>query len=116
MSTIKLKWKLPDAPTGRFRSFDKRGWPSATYKGTDKMAAMISCALAYNASLARDPVLHNGTLLELTVLLADYTRVEHGGSWKWRTLKQRFNTLAAAKDAAEKYLTDNAAFRPEEMQ
>lgn len=112
MDKIKLKWKTGAAPTGRYRSFDSRPWPSASYADSDRAAAYISCTRSYTPALARNPVLHDGTLLELAVLIADYTPIEGGGSFKWRTLKRRFNTLEAAKDAALAFLTANPSYHP----
>ena len=39
---MKLIWKVAEAPTGRFRSFDKRGWPSATYETKDGSCCSVN--------------------------------------------------------------------------
>lgn len=109
---LKLKWTVGAAPTGRYRSFEDRPWPSASYADGDRAAAYISCTQSYTPALARNPVLHDGTLLELAVLIADYTPTEGGGSFKWRKLKLRFNTLEAAKDAALAFLIANPSSQP----
>lgn len=118
MDKIKLKWKVGAAPTGRFRSFDSRAWPSAYYDKTDRAACMITCTESYTPALGRDPApkKFGGGPLELIVRIADYTPIEGGSSWKWRSLTRRFDNLDAAKEAAEKFLNDNAAFRPKELQ
>ena len=44
--TPKVKWKVASAPTGRYRSFERRGWPGADYEG-DIPAASISMVLSH---------------------------------------------------------------------
>ena len=36
MADVKLHWQVAPSPTGRYRSFDKRGWPTAYYGKGDK--------------------------------------------------------------------------------
>jgi hypothetical protein len=97
---IKLQWQVAEAPTGRYRSFQKRGWPHAVYKGTDNWAVAIYCDDSYVPAHAR-----SGQHQELTVRVADYSA--NNGSFEWRTLKTRFKTLDEAKAcglaALEKY-------------
>lgn len=31
-----IYWKVDPAPTGRYRSFQRRNWPTAYYKGSDE--------------------------------------------------------------------------------
>lgn len=102
---VKLKWKVDSAPTGRYRSFEKRGFPSADYAGTDKCAVTIYCEDDYRPSDIKE-----GKHKELTVKIADYSAEP---SFQWRTLKQRFKTLAEAKEAAIKFLSEHPVFRPD---
>lgn len=39
--TVKLVWRVGEKPTGRYRSFHKRSWPSATYAGTEEFAGFM---------------------------------------------------------------------------
>lgn len=105
---MKVTWKVAPPPTGRYRSFEKRGWPFATYKD-DKSAALIACDDEYVPSKVA-----TGDHKELTVRIADYTAVT-GGSYTWRTMKARFKTLKDAKDAVEAFLTQNPTFCPKDQ-
>lgn len=105
---IKLKWKNADAPTGRFRSFHKRGWPSATIKDSDDlMVAMISCEDAFSAAAVKEK--RHG---ELKVSIADWRRPTDpdAGRWVWRTLKTRFADLVAAKAAAKHFIDSHPEY------
>jgi hypothetical protein len=89
-----LKWKVDEAPTGRYRSFQSRGWPSAEYKD-GRPAAAIYCEDSYEPANAR-----TGKHAPLSVRVADHSVTP----WKWRTVKQRFATLQEAKDGITKLL------------
>jgi hypothetical protein len=105
---VKLKWTVAEAPSGRYRSFEKRSWPTAEYKHTDFIAASIECEDSY-----RPADVKTGAHRELKVKVAQYSRNEDGRQlWVWRTLKARFATLDEAKAAAEKFLETNLSFRP----
>lgn len=108
---MKLKWEIQAAATGPYRSFFKRGWPTATFAGTTHMAARFECEDSYSHRQAK-----NATHEPLTVMIADYRRTEHGGSWKWRTLKERALTLDAAKQMAVEALIKHTEFLPPELQ
>jgi hypothetical protein len=83
----KYKWKVDPPETGRYRSFHKRGWPSAEYEdGT--CAAKIYCEKGYYPCDARV-----GNHPELKIRVADHSVTP----WQWRTLKKRAKTLAEAK-------------------
>jgi hypothetical protein len=42
MSKVKLKWYVQSAPTGRYRSFARRGFPSASYANLPQECAAVS--------------------------------------------------------------------------
>jgi hypothetical protein len=88
----KIKWKVGEAPTGRYRSFHHRSWPSAEYPN-DRIAARIECTESYTPYSAK-----NGGHPPLKLLIADYSVTP----WKWRKAKGEFNTLQEAKDAFTK--------------
>lgn len=95
MTTLKLKWKVQEAPTGRFRSFERRGWPMAEFPD-GSMAAMISCDDDY---IPRD--VREGKHSELTLHLADYRdKGPEAAKWCWVKVTQKFKTLNEAKAAA----------------
>lgn len=109
MDLVKLKWIVAEAPSGRYRSFEKRAWPSAEYKHTDFVAAYIACADSYRPADAK-----TGQHSELSVYVAQWaTPPEPDKSpFTWRRLKARFATLDEAKAAAEKFLETHLSFRP----
>lgn len=90
----KITWRVSDKPTGRYRSFEKRGWPSASYEDGSP-AAHIYCDDAYEPSNVRE-----GKYSPLTLMVADHSRK----SWKWRKAKRQFATLHEAQIALERIL------------
>jgi hypothetical protein len=97
-------WKVAPAPTGRYRSFTHRGWPSAVYAGEgDRIAASIACTDRYYPQDAK-----NGTHAPLTLRVADYSVTP----WQWRKVKAEFKTLQDAKDAFERVLKNNPELAP----
>jgi hypothetical protein len=106
---IKLTWRVAEAPSGRFKSFHKRGWPSAAFFGTETPAATIDCEDSYTPKNAA-----SGSHRELIVRVADHSppKSADDSTWRWRTLKARFTTLAAALAAAAKALADHPEFHP----
>ena len=103
MKEIKLIWKTPSAPTGRFRSFYKRNWPMAYYPNGEA-AAMITCEDAYIP-----PKVKQGNHEPLTVLIACWT--EDVKTFKWAKLREQMETLPKAKEATLKFLNGMAGKR-----
>src|SRR5208282_1286331 len=91
----KIRWKVDSAPTGRYRSFSKRGWPSADYANGD-IAAHILCEDEYIPSNIKE-----GKHAPLTVHVADWNipPEERGkrGAFVWRKIKGTFATLKEAQ-------------------
>lgn len=103
---IKLKWKVAPAPTGMYRSFHERGWPSASYNDSaETPAAMLLCDQSYHPADVKS--CNHG---EITIKIADHSVGVH---WKWRTLKRRAKTLAEAKELAADFLTRNPQYGPQ---
>jgi hypothetical protein len=97
----KIHWRVADAPTGRYRSFQKRGWPMGwSDKNQTRAIATILCEDSYAPEKAR-----SGEHAELSVRLA--IRKEEEKNWQWRRLVTRFTTLDAAKAAAQAYYDAN---------
>lgn len=92
---MKLYWKVSPAPTGKYKSFMSRGWPSAySDKKETNIIANISCADDYipaNVKIGRHA--------SLKIRLA----IKNGTSFDWKTLKGEFLTLDQAKEAAESF-------------
>ena len=93
---MKLKWTVSEAPTGRYRSFHKRGWPYAEF-ADGRNAAMIHCDDSYIPANVRE-----GKHAPLFVYIADYSA---GDSFKWRKLKMNAATLDDAKAIAANFWT-----------
>lgn len=98
---IKLKWKVSEVPTGRYRSFEHRSWPSAYFQD-DRPAVCIYGDVEYSGPRARAT---EG--LQLTICIADWSKPSNpstGNGFTWRTLKQRAISLAQAKEIAAAFL------------
>jgi len=109
---MKLKWRVAPVPTGRYRSFEFRGWPTATYADSDEWTAVtIDCEDEYVPANARA-----GSHGPLTIRLAQWYSPEERGSraaFEWRTVVDRASTLQEAKEVAQKILNDRPDFWPE---
>ena len=103
---MKYRWKVSPEPTGRYRSFEKRSWPTAWY-ANGEIAASISCDDDYRPVDARE-----GKHGPLTVAVADHSEEK----WKWRRMKQRFSTLTEARDGFAKLLNIMPHLAPKEAQ
>ena len=105
MSTkkVKLKWKVAGAPSGLYRSFQRRRWPTAYYPD-GRVAASFSCEDDYVPSLVRQ-----GKHGPLTVLIADHS----SKPWRWRKAKVTAPTLAEAKSIVLHILERNPAMMGE---
>lgn len=96
---MKLKWKVQAEATGRYRSFHKRGWPSATNLDGDAIINLY-CEDDY-----RPHSVKTGEHAEIFISIADYTcdrKTE--GYFKWRKLKKTAKTLAEAKTIAQEFV------------
>src|SRR5574343_1066053 len=104
-SNIKLKWKVDPIPAGRYRSFEKRGWPSAEYPDQSP-AFFIKCEDEY--------IPHNiktNNHKELTLMVAVY-REDKG--FDWRAVKRKFTTLPEAKAFAQELITTRTEWIPKQ--
>lgn len=102
---MKYKWKVSEEPTGLYRSFARRRWPTASYENGN-VAARIDCADDYNPRNARE-----GRHELLIVWVAVY-RPDAGITWQWQSMKRRFATLQEAKDGFAKLLVDHPEIMP----
>ena len=91
---MKVKWKVSESPSGPFRSFTQRAWPSAEVNG--KAAFTISCADEYVPALVK-----KGTHAELLLHVAVY---DSEGKFKWQKFVKRFSTLTELKKFAQRYV------------
>ncbi len=103
---MKIKCKVAEPPTGRYRAFERRSWPCAYFEG-GVPAAQILCADDYTPARGRGEAEH----AELTVWIADH----RGESWEWRALKKRAATLAEAKELVAQFYERRPDFAPKEQ-
>lgn len=101
---IKLKWLVCPEPTGRFRSFETRGFPTADYP-EGQTAARIVCSESYMPSVHKD-----ATNLHLELHVACY----ENGTFKWRRLNKRACSIAEAKQIISHFINKNRKFAPEQ--
>jgi len=47
MKSKKLVWRVGSEPTGRYRSFEKREWPSATFGKDGDLAVYLFITVIY---------------------------------------------------------------------
>lgn len=99
MSTkLKLKWKVSEARSGRYRSFQTRGWPSAYYL-SGKPAAYISSPSREDYYPPNVKTGNHGPLKVYVAVPNDE------GSFDWRPLNRDYATLAEAKEGASNFLS-----------
>ena len=98
---MKLFWEVQPVPTGRYRSFERRGWPIG-YADKDKndIAVALSCEDDYIPSNVKE-----GKHGEIQIRVAVYNEKFIGFDWK--RLKKRAATLEEAKKLAEEFFSRN---------
>jgi hypothetical protein len=95
----KISWRVETAPTGRWRSFFKRGWPTGYSGRNGEPVARITCDTDYEPRRLKSAD-HNP--LRVSVAIKNKNPSEEG-AWSWRRLKGEWSTLVAAKEAAQKF-------------
>lgn len=110
--SVKLTWRVADPPTGRYRSFYPRGWPSAQWP-SGQPAAVIYCDDSYTPARGRGEATHG----PLKVCVADHSvrTAEGRPTFRWRTCSHRPETLAEAKALAERVLGKHPEFHPQDV-
>jgi len=108
---LKIKWLVAEQPVGKYRSFQKRGWPIGRYADTGAAAIQLSCEDAYHPA-----VLAAGEHAPITVYIAQHHADPEvrklRGAFTWRKLKTTYPTLDAAKAAGERALLQHPEFAP----
>lgn len=101
MAKKQVKWRVSPAPTGQFRSFQRRQWPMG-YSNDQNETTLFSilCADEYTPARAAGTEAHK----PLSVAVA--VRNDRECGFGWRTLRDSFDTLAAAKTAAERFYAE----------
>lgn len=101
---MKPKWKVQPAPTGRYKSFEKRGWPSLEF--ADGRVVGYIYSTAKESYVPRRVI--DGTHAPLKFIMYDYSE----GAQKRKSLrsKREFTSLDDAKRALEACVAANPDF------
>lgn len=100
--TALIQWEVCPKPTGPYRTFRKRGWPSGFAKSLPHIRFLIDCEDAYEPHLVR-----TGRHKELTLSVDIPNRIS---GYRIAKFKTRFSTLKEAQAAAEKYWAARQSF------
>lgn len=103
---MKLKWKVQPTPTGRYHSFNRRGWPEAFLH--DQLIAAFECVDDYYP-----PSVKAGHHQELKVRIYNYTEGPQKRSTHY--LKQRAKTLEEGKLLVAAFFEKYLAWLPKEV-
>lgn len=97
---MKLKWRVSEKPTGPYRSFHQRGWPSAYLPG-DRIAFHLTCETEYIPTLVRE-----GKHAAIGIRVARW--FERGGgqtpTFEWMRYSKSAASLDEAKVMCQKFL------------
>ena len=100
---MKYKWKVDPNPTGRYRSFERRGFPHAYYNDEhESPAAFIGSDEDW------EYVPKQTTYKSLILRVADHSQTP----WKWRKIVKRYTTIQDAKDGFERILKQHPELAP----
>lgn len=97
MSKSMLKWKVVEKPTGRYRGFYNRGWPSCEHKESGRPLFRISCDDEYT----------NGKPPHAPLFLHIAIHSPEHGEWRWHRWNKSFSTLAELKIKAAELFEKN---------
>lgn len=104
MTKAKYKWKVDEAPTGPYRSFHFRGWPSANYQNVSQdCCGDIQCNDNYTPARAK-----GGQHAPLTVRVCDHSV----SPFKWLTIKAQHKTFDDAKTALAAFIGTHPEVTP----
>lgn len=108
---MKIVWKVADAPTGPYRSFQVRGWPVAFWGEPWKapVAALITCADDYHPRDVRE-----GNHAPLTITVCHWNHPDEPRTAKRFRLKAQAKTLAEAKQLVQKFYDAHKDWIPAE--
>lgn len=107
MADVKLHWKVDPSPVGKYRSFEKRAWPTAYYGKGGKPAAFIRCEDAYCPADVKE-----GSHGELTIDIAHHQHPKAGNSWTLMRLARRAKTLDEARSMVAEFIARHPEVHP----
>ena len=105
-----LRWRVDPVPTGRYRSFQTRGWPTGEYPD-GRAAASLHCDDEYTPARARGEQPHGPIKVRVAQWFSPEERGERA-AFEWRTVKRRAATLEEAKALAVRVLRQHPEFQP----
>lgn len=97
----KVIWRMGEKATGRYKSFQRRQWPHASFHKVDGDPAARIVPVDKDEDYR--PAIKEACVLR--VLVADY-RVQ-GETFRWRFLKGEVVGITQAKALFAKFLADN---------
>lgn len=104
--SIRLKWRVGEVPTGRYRSFEHRAWPSAEWPD-QQGAAYLTCEDDYTPERAAGRAAHAPIRVWVRIYRADGT-----GQFDNRALKSRPASLDSAKALVHHFFEAQPSTRP----
>ncbi|HWV45911.1 MAG TPA: hypothetical protein VN039_07830 [Nitrospira sp.] len=102
---MKLKWKVQPEPTGKYRAFEKRGWPYCEDEN-GRTIAFIQCDDSYSIRKAAGQDHSPLTVLIRCGATSPEERKLHG-AFRWRKFKTQFSSLTLAKFHFEQFVKNN---------
>lgn len=95
---MKIRWKVAEKPTGRYKSFQDRGWPTCEDDKGNPIAMIRHINKAsYTPHLAE----HNDKP-DLQLMIA--YRADQETSFTWKGLTGRFRTVKQCKQALTEFI------------
>jgi len=103
--TITLKWRVAEKSTGQYRSFYRRGWPTASLSD-GRIAFMLRCDDEYVPALVKE-----GRHAEIRIHVAMWReRAGDHPTFDWRRMSDPVATLQEAKDLCAKFVAAHPNF------
>ena len=99
--TVKIKWEVSPAPTGRYKSFQRRGWPVGRLDAGNSV--ILFCKDTYVPANIK-----TGNHSEITVMVDVWN--DAYGNLKRVTLKKSAATLKEAKEVAASFFNANPQY------
>lgn len=107
MRKPKLVWKNGDKPTGAYRSFAFRSWPTATVGRDGPIFASLGPETHDRSNIRKS---YHPSKAETTVLIVRIADHRGDGTWKWVQLKGRPVGVTAAKALVDTFIRANADY------
>lgn len=102
-----LCWRVDPPATGRFRSFQRRGWPQASYGPNGKPAAFLDSSDEYEPSKVK-----TGEHAPITITICHHQHPKRGNSWTLLRFKTQAKTLKEAKEMVAALIAKHPEYRP----